>query len=210
MVISGGTATLLGPIAGAVIVVVMKNVVSAYIERWNLVLGVIFVAHHHLHAGGAGAGLGAAVALGLAGHAQRRPQAGASRGRRGAAAMTALVVNALCKSFGGLRVTARRQPRGRAGRAAADHRPERRRQDHAVQPRSPARSRPTAARSCCSTATSRACRATAAPHLGMARTYQIITLFPQRHHPAQRHAGAARPVAAALESAASTSTSSTT
>ena len=44
MVISGGTATLLGPIAGAVIVVIMKNVVSAYIVRWNLVLGVIFVA----------------------------------------------------------------------------------------------------------------------------------------------------------------------
>jgi branched-chain amino acid transport system permease protein len=44
MVISGGTATLFGPIAGAAIVVVMKNVVSAYIVRWNLVLGVIFVA----------------------------------------------------------------------------------------------------------------------------------------------------------------------
>ena len=43
MVISGGAATLLGPIAGAVIVVVMKNVVSAYVERWNMVLGVIFV-----------------------------------------------------------------------------------------------------------------------------------------------------------------------
>jgi branched-chain amino acid transport system permease protein len=43
MVISGGTATLLGPIAGAAIVVIMKNVVSAYIERWNMVLGVIFV-----------------------------------------------------------------------------------------------------------------------------------------------------------------------
>jgi branched-chain amino acid transport system permease protein len=43
MVISGGTATLLGSIAGAAIVVLMKNVVSAYVERWNLVLGVIFV-----------------------------------------------------------------------------------------------------------------------------------------------------------------------
>jgi branched-chain amino acid transport system permease protein len=43
MVISGGTATLLGPIVGAAIVVIMKNVVSAYIVRWNLVLGVIFV-----------------------------------------------------------------------------------------------------------------------------------------------------------------------
>lgn len=43
MVISGGTATLLGPIAGAAIVVIMKNVVSAYVERWNMVLGLIFV-----------------------------------------------------------------------------------------------------------------------------------------------------------------------
>jgi branched-chain amino acid transport system permease protein len=44
MVISGGTGTLVGPIAGAALVVVMKYVVSAYIERWNLVLGAIFVA----------------------------------------------------------------------------------------------------------------------------------------------------------------------
>lgn len=43
MVISGGTATILGPIAGAAIVVIMKTVVSAYVERWNMVLGVIFV-----------------------------------------------------------------------------------------------------------------------------------------------------------------------
>jgi branched-chain amino acid transport system permease protein len=44
MVISGGTATLAGPIAGAAIVVIMKYVVSAYVVRWSLVLGVIFVA----------------------------------------------------------------------------------------------------------------------------------------------------------------------
>jgi branched-chain amino acid transport system permease protein len=44
MVISGGTATLLGPTVGAAIVVIMKYVVSAYVVRWNLVLGVIFVA----------------------------------------------------------------------------------------------------------------------------------------------------------------------
>jgi branched-chain amino acid transport system permease protein len=43
MVIAGGTATLLGPIAGAAIVVIIKTVVSAYIERWNLVLGLIFI-----------------------------------------------------------------------------------------------------------------------------------------------------------------------
>jgi len=44
MVIAGGTATLLGPITGAALVVVMKNVASAYMERWNFVLGAIFVA----------------------------------------------------------------------------------------------------------------------------------------------------------------------
>ena len=43
MVISGGTGTLLGPIVGAGLVVVIKNVASAYIERWNFVLGAIFV-----------------------------------------------------------------------------------------------------------------------------------------------------------------------
>ena len=44
MVISGGTGTLLGPIVGAALVVVMKNIASAYIEPWNLLLGAIFVA----------------------------------------------------------------------------------------------------------------------------------------------------------------------
>lgn len=44
MVISGGTGTLLGPIVGAGLVVIMKNVASSYIERWNFLLGAIFVA----------------------------------------------------------------------------------------------------------------------------------------------------------------------
>jgi branched-chain amino acid transport system permease protein len=43
MVIAGGTATLLGPIAGAALVIIMKDIASAYIERWNFVLGAIFV-----------------------------------------------------------------------------------------------------------------------------------------------------------------------
>jgi len=44
MVISGGAGTLFGPIVGAALVVVVKNVVSGYIERWNFLLGAIFVA----------------------------------------------------------------------------------------------------------------------------------------------------------------------
>jgi hypothetical protein len=44
MVISGGAGTLLGPIFGAGLVVVVKTVVSGFIERWNFLLGAIFVA----------------------------------------------------------------------------------------------------------------------------------------------------------------------
>jgi branched-chain amino acid transport system permease protein len=44
MVIAGGPGTLLGPIVGAGLVVIVKNVVSGFIERWNFLLGAIFVA----------------------------------------------------------------------------------------------------------------------------------------------------------------------
>jgi branched-chain amino acid transport system permease protein len=44
MVISGGAGTLFGPIVGAALVVVVKSVVSGFLERWNMLLGFIFVA----------------------------------------------------------------------------------------------------------------------------------------------------------------------
>lgn len=43
MVISGGAGTLLGPVVGAATVVVLKTVVSAYITRWVMLLGAVFV-----------------------------------------------------------------------------------------------------------------------------------------------------------------------
>jgi branched-chain amino acid transport system permease protein len=43
MAILGGATTLSGPIIGAFIITVVKNVVSTYIERWNILLGLIFV-----------------------------------------------------------------------------------------------------------------------------------------------------------------------
>ncbi len=43
MVISGGAGTLLGPVIGAALVVVVKSVVSGFLERWNMLLGAIFV-----------------------------------------------------------------------------------------------------------------------------------------------------------------------
>jgi branched-chain amino acid transport system permease protein len=42
-VIAGGSGTLAGPLIGAAIVMVLKNYVSAYIERWNMLLGFVFI-----------------------------------------------------------------------------------------------------------------------------------------------------------------------
>src|SRR5262245_46269302 len=43
MAILGGASTLTGPIVGAAIIALVKNVVSTYVERWNTLLGTIFV-----------------------------------------------------------------------------------------------------------------------------------------------------------------------
>jgi branched-chain amino acid transport system permease protein len=43
MAILGGASTLTGPIVGAVIITLVKNVVSTYVDRWNSLLGAIFV-----------------------------------------------------------------------------------------------------------------------------------------------------------------------
>jgi branched-chain amino acid transport system permease protein len=43
MAILGGASTLTGPIVGAVIITLVKNVASTYIDRWNTLLGAIFV-----------------------------------------------------------------------------------------------------------------------------------------------------------------------
>jgi branched-chain amino acid transport system permease protein len=43
MAILGGASTLTGPILGAVIITLVKNVASTYIDRWNTLLGAIFV-----------------------------------------------------------------------------------------------------------------------------------------------------------------------
>jgi len=44
MVIAGGPGALLGPVVGAALVIVVKTVVSGFLERWNFLLGAIFVA----------------------------------------------------------------------------------------------------------------------------------------------------------------------
>ena len=42
-VIAGGSGTLVGPVVGAALVLLLKNYASAYIERWNTLMGVVFV-----------------------------------------------------------------------------------------------------------------------------------------------------------------------
>jgi branched-chain amino acid transport system permease protein len=43
IVILGGIGTLLGPLIGATVVVLVENVLSSYVERWPTVLGLIFI-----------------------------------------------------------------------------------------------------------------------------------------------------------------------
>jgi len=42
-VIAGGSGTLGGPAVGAALFLLLKNYVSAYIERWNMLLGLVFL-----------------------------------------------------------------------------------------------------------------------------------------------------------------------
>ena len=167
MVISGGAGTLLGPIVGAGLVVIVKSVVSGFLERWNFLLGAIFVAIVILMPEGLVPGTARLWRL-----AWRRARGGRS------AVMSALTVTDLRKSFGGLRVTKgvnlnvapgeRRLiigPNG-AGKTTlfnlitGELTPD----AGSIElfgtniTRVPSRRR---------------------PHMGMARTYQIITLFPQ-------------------------------
>lgn len=43
MVILGGAGTLFGPLIGAALVVFLRNLVSAYTQRWLLILGTVFI-----------------------------------------------------------------------------------------------------------------------------------------------------------------------
>ncbi|MDF1551698.1 MAG: branched-chain amino acid ABC transporter permease [Deferrisomatales bacterium] len=43
MVILGGTGTLIGPVLGAGVIVVLEHVVSSYTQRWMMAIGVVYV-----------------------------------------------------------------------------------------------------------------------------------------------------------------------
>jgi branched-chain amino acid transport system permease protein len=43
MVALGGRATLVGPAVGAVLIVLLKNLVSVYTHRWPMILGAVYI-----------------------------------------------------------------------------------------------------------------------------------------------------------------------
>lgn len=43
MVIAGGSGSILGPVVGAALVVTAKTIVSAYVVRWLMLLGIVFI-----------------------------------------------------------------------------------------------------------------------------------------------------------------------
>ena len=102
MVISGGAGTLLGPIVGAGLVVVVKTVVSGFIERWNFLLGAIFVAIVILMPEGLVPGTVRLWRL-AGGSVSRQPAARFPAARR--QSHERAHYDRLCKSFGGLHVT---------------------------------------------------------------------------------------------------------
>jgi branched-chain amino acid transport system permease protein len=56
-VIAGGPGTVYGPAIGALVVTLLKNYASAFIERWNLMLGLVFLFIVVFMPGGLAAGL---------------------------------------------------------------------------------------------------------------------------------------------------------
>lgn len=58
MVIAGGAGTLTGPVVGAALVVLLKNVASAYLDRWVMLLGFVFIVIVMFVPGGIVAGIG--------------------------------------------------------------------------------------------------------------------------------------------------------
>ncbi|WHS33943.1 branched-chain amino acid ABC transporter permease [Brucella sp. NM4] len=80
MVIAGGIGTLFGPVLGAAIVVLLKNVASAYTDRWPTLLGLIFlfiilVMPEGLLPGARRIGIGLYERLGFGRSKQRQEQA---------------------------------------------------------------------------------------------------------------------------------------
>ena len=132
---------MLGPIVGAAIVVIIKNVVSAWIERWNLVLGLIFVVIITFMPEGLVPGIkrlwglargdkgnGAASEAKSSQPKSRQEKLGSARHELRARGPRP------AKSVRWPQGHAGRQPRRRARRTPADHRSQRCRQDDAVQP----------------------------------------------------------------------------
>ena len=156
------SGTLGGPIAGAALMMMLKNYASAYIERWNMLLGFVFLVIVLVVPEGIVPGL--------------RRLAGA-QGRWKVMTAPALDIQNLFKKFGGLPATRHVTLACRGRRAASYPRSKRRGEDDPLQP-DHRRHRPDLRLDQTVWAGNHGvCPLRAGAHLGIARTYQIITLF---------------------------------
>ena len=98
-----------------------------------------------------------------------------------------LAVDGVCKRFRGLVAVDGVSFDVAGGRHLRGDRPERRRQDHAVQHDRRRVPRPTPAPSRSTASASTGCRPTAVCRRGIGRTFQIVRPFPGAHRRGQRH-----------------------
>ena len=125
MAVLGGMRSFWGPLIGAAIFVVLQDYVSSQTENWMSFIGLFFVLVVLFFPRGV---------LGII--------------RRKATRMSLLQVENVSQAFRQPGRRRRRVADGRAGRAARHHRPERRRQDHVLQPDQRLPSADRRARSC--------------------------------------------------------------
>ena len=195
MAILGGASTFTGPIVGAVIITLVKNLVSSYVDRWNTLLGAIFVIVILFMPFGLVPGRAAMWARWQRAGEEVRSGAGQAGVRAMTPALEVIAAEqALRRPAGHARVSLTVMPGERrliigpngAGKTTlfnlitGDLTPD-------------AGSVKLFGQELLKIPTQQRV------HLGLARTYQILTLFPKETLTPQRRAGAARPRQDALE-----------
>ena len=162
MVIVGGAGTLIGPILGAAFFMLR----GARAQRLHRFLGAVLRADlHRLRDVRAGGHLGILTAR------LSQPDAGLT--------MALLELDGLTKRYGGLVAVDQVTMRVESRRGARRHRPERRRQDHPVQPDHRRGASHRGQRPLRRPDRSPACRRIAICQRGMSRTFQLTALFPE-------------------------------
>ena len=162
MAVMGGMRSFWGPLLGAAVFVVLQDYLSSITVNWMSFVGLLFVAGRAVLPARA-ARLPASGARHERSRDQQRHQAVRQPGRR-----------------------ARRIAERREGRTVRHHRPERRRQDHLLQPDQRIFPADLRLDHRSTAATSPGCPTHERVTRGMARTFQITEIFPGTHRVRKR------------------------